>query len=553
LTGSEAGVAIAAQAGSAASSRPWDEEVDVLIVGFGAAGASAAIEAREQGASVMIADRFMGGGATCMSGGVVYLGGGTELQKAAGYEDTPEEYFKYLSLETGDAVSEEVLRAFCDAGVENFEWLRRIGAPLPPSGKVAKVSYPLHDATLYFSGNEMSPPYSGAARPAPRGHRVLGKGNTGYVLFGTLRNAVERGGADIRTHTQARRLVVDGEGNVMGIELREVEREGPWRLLHRALFRLVTFVGGTNHRANVFFQQQLLRLEAGHGVNRYVRVRGGVVLSAGGFIFNTEMVREHAPVFATCSLRLGTAGDNGHGIRLGQSVGGKVANMDRCTAWRFINPPSAWLRGALIGPDGTRICNEELYGGAIGEHMSGAHRGRGVLVLDATAMSASRQEALRDQMQHFQRAFGVINDVFNRKKAATLEELGRLCRMPAGALPKAIEEYNQGVAAENDACGKARKHLHPIKTPPFYAINLDFESLLFPTPSMTLGGLVVDGTTARVIREDGSPIPGLYAAGRNAVGVSSRSYVSGLSIADCIFSGRNAGRHAADRATASRS
>jgi len=63
-----------------------------------------------------------------------------------------------------------------------------------------------------------------------------------------------------------------------------------------------------------------------------------------------------------------------------------------------------------------------------------------------------------------------------------------------------------------------------------------------------LGGLVVDGITARVVREDGTPIEGLYAAGRNAVGVSSSSYVSGLSIGDCVFSGRNAGRHAAARA-----
>jgi 3-oxo-5alpha-steroid 4-dehydrogenase len=70
---------------------------------------------------------------------------------------------------------------------------------------------------------------------------------------------------------------------------------------------------------------------------------------------------------------------------------------------------------------------------------------------------------------------------------------------------------------------------------------------------MTLGGLVVDGTTARVVRDDGTPIRGLYAAGRNAVGVSSHSYVSGLSIADGIFSGRNAGRHAAHMADLARS
>jgi 3-oxo-5alpha-steroid 4-dehydrogenase len=548
LTGSAEGVRLAGDQGSASALRSWDEEVDVVVVGFGGAGACAAIEARDQGASVLVADRFFGGGATRLSGGVVYLGGGTELQKKADYDDTPEEMFKYLSLETKDAVGEEVLRAFCDTSVENFAWLRRIGVPMPPSGKVVKASYPLNDCTLYYSGNEKCAPYNEAARPAPRGHRTLGKGNTGGVLFSRLRKGAERAGADVRCYTQARRLVVDDGGAVVGVELREVAKEFPWRLLHQILFQLATYVGGFNPRACLFFQKQLLQLEAAHGHSRYVRARGGAILSAGGFIFNPEMVHQYAPDFPPFSLSLGTAGDSGQGIRLGQSVGGKVARMDRCTAWRFINPPLAWLRGALIGPDGTRICCEELYGGAIGEHMAAAHRGRGVLVLDATAMNAARQQVLRDRMQSFQRAFGFINNSFNRKKADTLEALGQVCRMPAGALPKAIEEYNKGVLAGTDACGKSADHLHPIKTPPFYGIVLDFDRKSFVTPSMTLGGLVVDGTTARVIREDGTLIDGLYAAGRNAVGVSSNSYVSGLSIGDCVFSGRNAGRHAAVRA-----
>ena len=61
---------------------------------------------------------------------------------------------------------------------------------------------------------------------------------------------------------------------------------------------------------------------------------------------------------------------------------------------------------------------------------------------------------------------------------------------------------------------------------------------------MTLGGLAVDETTGEVLTEDGSVVPGLYAAGRNAVGICSRQYVSGLSIADCVYSGLRAARHA---------
>ena len=67
---------------------------------------------------------------------------------------------------------------------------------------------------------------------------------------------------------------------------------------------------------------------------------------------------------------------------------------------------------------------------------------------------------------------------------------------------------------------------------------------------LTLGGLTVAEDTGQVLREDGSIVGGLYAAGRTAVGLCSNSYVSGLSLADCVFSGRRAGKHAAQRVAA---
>ena len=72
---------------------------------------------------------------------------------------------------------------------------------------------------------------------------------------------------------------------------------------------------------------------------------------------------------------------------------------------------------------------------------------------------------------------------------------------------------------------------------------MSFGNKLFICPTITLGGLLVDELTGLVKREDGSTIPNLYAAGRTAIGVASHSYVSGLSLADCVFSGRRAGAH----------
>jgi len=201
--------------------RFWDETFDVVVVGFGSAGASAAIEASRAGASVLVVDRFAGGGATRLSGGVVYAGGGTDLQRHAGYEDTPEEMAKYLELETRGEVSPEVLRAFCERSRENFEWLRALGAPFPPGGAPTKTSYPLDDCTLYFSGNETAAPYRYVARPAPRGHRTLGKGLSGGNLFAALEKAAESC-VTVRRRCRAERLVLDRQNAVVGVELSEL-------------------------------------------------------------------------------------------------------------------------------------------------------------------------------------------------------------------------------------------------------------------------------------------------------------------------------------------
>jgi 3-oxo-5alpha-steroid 4-dehydrogenase len=80
----------------------WDAEADVVIVGFGCAGASAAIEAADAGADVFIVERMGGaGGVSAMAGGLVYLGGGTPIQKACGFDDTPDEMFKCLMAACG--------------------------------------------------------------------------------------------------------------------------------------------------------------------------------------------------------------------------------------------------------------------------------------------------------------------------------------------------------------------------------------------------------------------------------------------------------------------
>ena len=79
-----------------------------------------------------------------------------------------------------------------------------------------------------------------------------------------------------------------------------------------------------------------------------------------------------------------------------------------------------------------------------------------------------------------------------------------------------------------------------IGTAPFYATDIGAGLKLSPIPALTMGGLVVDEDTGQVIDDDGMAIKGLYAAGRNAVGICSEFYISGLSLGDCVWSGLRA-------------
>jgi 3-oxo-5alpha-steroid 4-dehydrogenase len=93
--------------------------------------------------------------------------------------------------------------------------------------------------------------------------------------------------------------------------------------------------------------------------------------------------------------------------------------------------------------------------------------------------------------------------------------------------------------------GKSRDLIHPLEASPFYALDISVDKRVFPCAALTLGGLCVDETDGAVRTADSDTVTGLYAAGRAAIGIASNHYVSGLALADCIWSGRRAGRSAA--------
>ncbi len=523
---------------------------DVIVVGYGIAGVTAAIEAADAGARVLALDRGYGGGASALSGGVVYAGGGTRYQRAAGVTDTPENMLRYLRQETRGVVRDGTLRRFCESSPAMIDWLEAHGAQFHGTLCPYKTSYPTDAHYLYYSGNEKAWPYTEHADPAPRGHRQVARGmSSGHDLVAALRATATRKGIAFRPLSRVYSLISE-DGAVRGVRYRTVGVDAPAIGTHRRLSAVAgkfgNWVPAVGKRLNAR-TEAIWQAAAAEAEDR----AGAVVLSAGGFVFNREMKRKYAGGFAGI-VPLGTVGDDGTGINLGVAVGGSTDHLDRMTAWRFLSPPSALLEGVAVGPDGLRIANEDLYGATHSKIMIDDHGGRGFLIVDAEIWRKARGQ-IRAQTQAFQRFQAAYLFSAGHKKAGTLGELAARIGVPADALAATVGAYNDGVATgEGDPAHKALELCTPLQVGPFYAIDISIKnSRAFPAPGLTLGGLRVDEETGQVLTAADVPVPGLYAAGRTAIGICSNSYVSGLSLADGVFSGRRAGAHAAASARAS--
>uniref|UniRef100_UPI003F49331B FAD-binding protein n=1 Tax=Cupriavidus yeoncheonensis TaxID=1462994 RepID=UPI003F49331B len=522
----------------------WQARCDAVVVGFGAAGACAALEAAAGRRKVIVAERFEGGGASIKSGGVVYAGGGTPYQAEAGYHDTPRAMADYLRQEVGDVVSETTLQSFCARSRDMLGWLEGLGAGFSAAMPPRKTSYPAQPYYLYYSGNEAVPAYARFAEPAPRGHRTKGRGMSGRALCSVLQRAVQASAnVSVLRHTAARRLITDASGAVIGVELWQVP---PGRLQRRHA-RLARWAERVHNMAPALadaLRARLLRLELRHARPYAVRA-DAVVLASGGFIFNQQMVAQHASKYRS-NWRLGATGCDGSGIRLGLSVGGEARHLERVSAWRFINPPFDWARGCVVDARGMRIGNEEVYGATLGHAMCEYHEGRAWLILNRKLARAALRECLSGKLWAFQAVPAALLMLAGGHRASSLDTLADRLGMPRAALQATLAAYSAAARGERpDPAGKSPAMCAPLDEGPWLAIDISAHSRVFPCSSITLGGLRVNEENGQVLTAAGAPVTGLHAVGRTAVGLASNHYVSGLSLADCIWSGRNAGRYIA--------
>jgi 3-oxo-5alpha-steroid 4-dehydrogenase len=477
----------------AASVSNWDGEYDVIVVGLGVAGGAAAIEANRAGASTLVLEgRGRGGGATAESEGTIYFGGGTRVQKAAGFEDSVENMLAHVEQAAGPTADPEKVRLFCEGSLDHFDFFESVGVEFKDTFYERKVIYPPTDDCLIYSGNEQAHPFAAQATPVPRGHKPRREGSAGVYIIEQMIDTLTREGATIQNDSPVETLVRDDTNRVVGV---------------------------------------IARAEGGE---RAYRARRGVILTTGGFIMNREMVQQFAPNLARCNNPIGGTRCDGSGIRMGMGVGGNAINMSEGLMTTPFFPPANHIKGLVVDARGQRFINEDCYHGRVTEAIMKKADGRAYLIVD---------DALYDEAQMLA-PYKIV------AVEETLEELEEALDMPKGELVHTVTAYNGFAASGQDPIfHKASSYVTPLDHPPYAALDLSVDRSIWAV--FTLGGLDTL-PTGEVKTVDGQVVTGLYAAGRTSAGLtrSGAFYASGMSIGGGSFFGRLAGIAAAKAAPA---
>jgi succinate dehydrogenase/fumarate reductase flavoprotein subunit len=467
--------------------RGWDRSADVVVVGLGIAGACAALEAQGAGSDVLVIERSgAGGGASALSQGQFYLGGGTAVQTACGYADSPEEMYRFMrAVTTTD--EEEKLRVFCDESIAQFDWLEAQGVPFARVAYKHKAVYTRTGEGLLTTGNEKAWPFREHAVPAPRGHQVSGDGDIsgGYVAMRAILSTVEREQVPVLYDASVIALVQNADGSIAGVKMRK------------------------------------------DGADELVEARKGVILAAGSFNLNADITAENMPLFTDYGKPLGEPTNDGAGLLLGRTVGVAERGMQGVIATASIYPPEDLIKGIVVNANGERFVAEDVYHGRMSHYIAQQPGAMAFLILD---------EEIFAYPKHGSHTF---IDAFE-----TVDEMEAALGVPQGSLAHTLADYNADIANGEDAAF----HKHPDWLKVLEAPYAVFE-ISIPRSDyhwMSLGGLVTDAD-GRAMREDGTPVPGLYAAGActSHLPQDGDEYASGMSLAAGSIFGRRAGAHAA--------
>ena len=499
-----------------ASAEDSTVDADVVVVGAGGAGMTAAITAAAEGKSVVILESqsMVGGNSVRATGGMnagktVYQDE-NEFGESAGVEKTLKTAAeKYADNETITALAKTV----------SEQWA---AYQADPTGYFDSVE--LMELDTMIGGKGINDPELVETLCANSADAIDWLDEHGI----TLHNVSSFGGASVkRIHRP-----VNAEGKTVSVGsymiplLQEnCEKAGVKMMLDTTATEILTDANGA-----------AVGVKATGASGETVTVNAkAVVLASGGFGANLDMVVKYKPELKGF-MTTNAPGIQGQGIEMAQAIGAATVDMDQIQIHPTVEANTAALITEGLRGDGAILINEE------GQRFIDEVGTRDVVSAAEIAQTGSYSWLVVDQAMAD--ASSVIQGYIKKGytvTGATYEELGKAMGVDAAAFAETMEKWNGYVEAKNDPDFGRTSFANPLNTAPYYAVKVT------AGVHHTMGGLKINANT-EVLNEKGEVIPGLFAAGEVTGGVHGANRLGGNAVADFTVFGRIAGAAASDYA-----
>ncbi|WP_076408905.1 flavocytochrome c [Shewanella sp. UCD-KL12] len=461
----------------------FDEVVDIIVIGSGFAGMSAALKARESGDSVMVIDKMpVFGGNSTINGGAMAVAG-SPLQKQEGIEDSVDTMVADM-LEAGRGMNDvEMLKLVCNGTAESCEWLTEHGVKWKPF-------------VQHFGGHSL-----------PRVLQTVESSGAGIIR--PLIKAAKKAGIDMRNQTKLESFVKNDEGRVIGIKVRD----------------------------GFYFPRNKT------GKVRLFGASKGVIMATGGFGRDIEYRQMQQPKLTKELDSTNHPGATSEALKQMMLIGANPIHLDQIqlgpwaspdekgfgTASQF-NTIATYPSGIVVDSrTGERFFNELADRKARADAIMTRRdeQGNPVYPIGFTnAQGAKKAQTL---------AWGLKYKVI--QKAETLDELAQLYGIPAKALKEQVARWNQAVSAGKDSeFGRPMQKAMKLEQGPWYGVRM------WPKVHYCMGGVRVNTHSQVLHLVTDKPIEGLFAAGEATGGIHGASRLGACAVAEGVVTGRNAGQ-----------